>query len=333
MPKPVKYVPGSLPATIEDAHYELLVGKEVLRAKQAELRAIDKVPEAKAAKVSALQTAQHFANYLLDVEVVFGELLAAVKPKYENVGSQEGTYITKWKGGKQKVTSLPANITKKESHQAQTLARHSAVVEMVKTRAVVKGELPTAKEVYREIKKQERLEMHHAKHVQPFPQGKYAVILADPPWKYDNSGFNEAAEGQYPTMSLEEICQLPVPDLTTKSTILFLWAVNPLLPEAMQVLKAWGFTYKTNMAWIKDRARGKGWFLKAKHELILIGVRGDTPHPLERPDSCFEADRGPMHSRKPIESYKIIETMYSGPKVELFARFNRPGWDSWGNEG
>ena len=333
MPELVKYVPESLPATIEDAHYELLVGKEVLRAKQAELRAIDKVPEAKAAKVSALQTAQHFANYLLDVEVVFGELLAGVKPKYENVGSQEGTYITKWKGGKQKVTSLPANITKKESHQAQTLARHPAVVEMVKTRAVVKGELPTAKEVYREIKKQERLEMHHAKHVQPFPQGKYAVILAEPPWKYDNSGFNEAAEGQYPTMSLEEICQLPVPDLTTKSTILFLWAVNPLLPEAMQVLKAWGFTYKTNMAWIKDRARGRGWFLKSKHELILIGVRGDTPHPLERPDSCFEADRGPMHSRKPIESYKIIETMYSGPKVELFARFNRPGWDSWGNEG
>ena len=323
MPEPAKYVPGSLPATIEDAHYELLVGKEVLRAKQAELRAIDKVPEAKAAKVSALQTAQHFANYLLDVEVVFGKLLDELPPKRGKGSSSQGTSLP----------SLPANITKKESHQAQTLARHPAVVEMVKTQAVVRGELPTAKEVYREIKKQERLEMHHAKHVQPFPQGKYAVILADPPWKYDNSGFNEAAEGQYPTMSLEEICQLPVPDLTTKSTILFLWAVNPLLPEAMQVLKAWGFTYKTNMAWIKDRARGKGWFLKAKHELILIGVRGDTPHPLERPDSCFEADRGPMHSRKPIESYKIIETMYSGPKVELFARFNRPGWDSWGNEG
>ena len=121
MPEPAKYVPGSLPATIGDAHYELLVGKEVLRAKQAELRAIDKVPEAKAAKVSALQTAQHFANYLLDVEVVFGELLDELPPKRAKGSSSQGTSLP----------SLPANITKKESHQAQTLARHPTVVEMV----------------------------------------------------------------------------------------------------------------------------------------------------------------------------------------------------------
>jgi N6-adenosine-specific RNA methylase IME4 len=111
-----------------------------------------------------------------------------------------------------------------------------------------------------------------------------------------------------------------------------LWATNPLLPEALQVIEAWGFTYKTNMAWIKDKGRGQGWYLKSKHELLLIGVKPETPHPLCRPDSCFEADRGPIHSKKPDITYQIIESMYPGNKIELFARSNRPGWVVWGNE-
>jgi len=97
-------------------------------------------------------------------------------------------------------------------------------------------------------------------------------------------------------------------------------------------MDAWGFEYKTNMAWIKDAGRGKGWFLKSKHELLLIGVMVNTPHPLERPDSCFEADRGPVHSRKPGMVYELIESMYKGPYVELFARVCHAGWQSWGNE-
>jgi N6-adenosine-specific RNA methylase IME4 len=320
MPALVKYEQSQLPTTIEDLQTFLLVGKEQLKAHQAKIRAIDKVPLAHAAKTAALLDAQCLADILLDAEAKLGMMLAAMPLSEKRASSAR------------ELATLPPTITKKESHQAQTLARHPEVVEMVKLQAVVKGQLPTAQEVYKEIKKQERQAMHQDKHVQPFPKGKYAVILADPPWKYDNSGFSEAAEGQYPTMSLEEICQLPVPDLATESTILFLWAVNPLIPEALQVLEAWGFTYKTNLAWIKDRGRGKGWFLKSRHELILIGVKGETPHPLERPDSCFEADRGPVHSRKPLKSYEIIELMYSGPKIELFARSNRPGWDSWGNE-
>jgi N6-adenosine-specific RNA methylase IME4 len=323
MPELVKYVAKALPATIDDLHTYILIENERLKVHQAKIRAINKIPAAHAYKEAALQDGHICANNLLVAEAKLGELLAVEPPKRAKGSSTQVTSLP----------SLPPGLTKKESHQAQTIFKHPKVVEMVIAQSQIKGSLATAETVYKEIKKQERQEMHQAKHVQPFPQGKYAAILADPPWKYDNSGFNEAAEGQYPTMTLEEICQLPVPDLATESTILFLWAVNPLLPEALQVLKSWGFTYKTNMAWIKDRGRGKGWFLKSRHELILIGVRGDTPHPLDRPDSCFEADRGPVHSRKPLESYEIIESMYSGPKVELFARSNRPGWDSWGNEG
>lgn len=189
---------------------------------------------------------------------------------------------------------------------------------------VRRGETPS--QVYRDIR-------HREKRVQPFPVGKYQVIYADPPWRYSNTGFDEAADAQYPTMAVEEICNLPVTQLATDASVLFLWATNPLLPEAIQVLETWGFEYKTNMAWVKDKARGKGWFLKSKHELLLIGVRENAPQPAVRPSSAFEADRGPIHSRKPEKAYEIIEAMYpEGNKVELFSRNVRDDWEMWGNE-
>lgn len=190
----------------------------------------------------------------------------------------------------------------------------------------------TVHEAEKGIKKQERAEMHASKRAQAFPVGKYAVIYADPPWKYDNSGFDEAADAEYPTMPLDEICSLPVQSLASDGSILFLWATNPLLQEAMKVISAWGFEYKTNMAWIKDRGRGKGWYLKSKHELLLIGTREGTPHPETRPDSCFESPRGNVHSKKPELAYEIIESMYPGNKIELFSRQPREGWEAWGNE-
>ncbi len=165
-------------------------------------------------------------------------------------------------------------------------------------------------------------------------EGKFAVILADPPWQYQNSGFTESADALYPTMPTPEICGMSaqVGAWSTDSTVLFLWATNPMLPDAMMVLEAWGFAYKTNMAWVKDRGRGKGWFLKSRHELILVGVRPETPQPAERPDSAFMADRPKRHSQKPEEAYGIIEAMYSGPRLEMFSRAARDGWEAFGNE-
>jgi len=182
------------------------------------------------------------------------------------------------------------------------------------------------------VKQAARLVAHEQKRAAPFPKGKYQVIYADPPWEYENSGYDNAAASLYPTMPLEDICALPVETLATSASVLFLWATNPLLPEALRVMAEWGFEYKTNIAWVKDRGRGMGWFLKSKHELLLIGVRPQTPQPAERPDSAQEFERGKVHSRKPQQFRQIIEGMYPGSKIELFARVACEGWDLWGNE-
>lgn len=164
--------------------------------------------------------------------------------------------------------------------------------------------------------------------------GKFNVILADPPWQYQNSGFIESAESLYPTMKTEDICAMSqqIHEWATDYTALFLWATNPMLPDALRVMQAWGFEYKTNMCWVKDMGRGKGWFLKSRHELLLIGVKPKTPQPSERPDSAFLADRPEQHSRKPGLSYSLIEGMYGGPRLEMFSRRSRDGWEHFGNE-
>jgi len=164
----------------------------------------------------------------------------------------------------------------------------------------------------------------------PLPEGKYAVLYADPPWSYSNSGFNQSAASIYPTMTVEEICDLPVSDLAGDECVLLMWATSPLLPEAFRVMEAWGFEYKASRVWIKNRSPGIGWFVNTRHELLLIGVKGQG-HPKEKLDSIIEAPVT-RHSAKPTFLYDEIEWCYDGPYVELFARNEREGWASWGNE-
>jgi N6-adenosine-specific RNA methylase IME4 len=163
---------------------------------------------------------------------------------------------------------------------------------------------------------------------------RYPVILADPPWRYEQSpDDSRAVENHYPTMPLEEICALPVANLATPIAILFLWATSPKLAEAQRVIEAWGFDYRTSLVWIKDKI-GMGYWARGRHELLLVCRRGDfpTPPPEARPDSVIVAPRG-EHSVKPSAAYEIIEAMYpSLPKVELFARATREGWAAWGNQ-
>ena len=134
-------------------------------------------------------------------------------------------------------------------------------------------------------------------------------------------------------MDLEEIKTLNVPSLMAPDCIVYLWTTAPKLADALDLLKAWGLTYKSDMVWVKDRM-GMGYWARQRHELLLIGVRG-TPIPPEaskRPDSVVEAPRG-RHSQKPDSVYELLEDLYpSVPRIELFARERRPGWDSWGNE-
>jgi N6-adenosine-specific RNA methylase IME4 len=166
---------------------------------------------------------------------------------------------------------------------------------------------------------------------------RYPLIYVDPVWHFQNygeaTGLHGAAAEHYPTMLTAEICALPVGDVATADAVLFLWTTNPHLPDALQVLGAWGFMYKTNIVWVKDKA-GLGFFVRGQHELLIIATRGDFPAPLPaaRPPSVITAARR-EHSRKPDEVYELIERMYpSLPKIELFARHARPGWDTWGNQ-
>lgn len=164
------------------------------------------------------------------------------------------------------------------------------------------------------------------------PQGEYDVILADPPWRYEFSETNmRAIENQYPTMELETINRLDIP--AAESAVLFLWATAPKLEEAMQVLNAWGFTYRTCAVWDKEKI-GMGYWFRGQHELLLVGVKGNysVPLPANRHSSVIRFPRS-EHSKKPVEVYEIIERMFPhGKYIELFARNQRPGWGNWGLE-
>ncbi len=167
---------------------------------------------------------------------------------------------------------------------------------------------------------------------QELPRTTFSIIYADPPWQYDFSkSTSRAIESHYHTMSLQEICELPIP--TDSNAILFLWATNPKIREALQVIEAWGFEYRTNMVWVKDKI-GMGYYVRGQHELLLISRKGKLPPPDEanRVSSVINAPRT-KHSRKPDTVYGVIEKMYPGQRyIELFTTNKRQGWESWGNE-
>jgi N6-adenosine-specific RNA methylase IME4 len=169
------------------------------------------------------------------------------------------------------------------------------------------------------------------------PTARYRVVYADPPWQYSNNGaiLNDkygAAERHYPTMSLTELCALDVRGLCEDDAVLFLWATSPMLPSALDVMRAWGFQYKTSFVWDKVK-HNFGHYNSVRHELLLIGTRGVcTPDNTVLHDSVQVIERT-EHSVKPEEFRKIIDTLYTrGKRMELFARRPAEGWDTWGNE-
>jgi len=172
---------------------------------------------------------------------------------------------------------------------------------------------------------------------------RYTTILADPPWQFQNRTGKMAPEHRrllrYPTMDLQEIMDLPISRLAAAKSHCYLWVPNALLQEGLQVMKSWGFTYKCNLVWYKIRkdggpdGRGVGFYFRNVTELVLFGVRGSmrTLQP-GRTQVNILSTRKREHSRKPDEIYDLIENCSPGPYIELFARFQRQGWDQWGNE-
>lgn len=173
--------------------------------------------------------------------------------------------------------------------------------------------------------------------------GRFATILADPPWQFQNRTGKVAPEHRrllrYPTMATDEIMKLPIRQLSMEKAHLYLWVPNALLKDGLQVMESWGFTYKTNIVWYKIRkdggpdGRGVGFYFRNVTELVLFGVRGNmrTLAPGRKQVNII-LERKREHSRKPDQIYDIIEACSPGPYLEIFARFPRLGWAQWGNE-
>src|SRR3990172_9422468 len=172
--------------------------------------------------------------------------------------------------------------------------------------------------------------------------GKFGTVLADPPWLFQNRTGKVAPEHKrlfrYQTMTNEDIINLPVMDILLPQSHLYLWVPNALIGEGLEVMKRWGFTYKTNLVWFKVRKdggpdrRGVGFYFRNVTELILFGTKGKNARTFEPARSMpnLVATQKREHSRKPDELYDLIEQCSHGPYLELFARHHRPGWTPWG---
>lgn len=179
----------------------------------------------------------------------------------------------------------------------------------------------------------------------PLPEtpGGWATVLADPPWRFTNRTGKVAPEhrrlDRYDTMTQAGICALPVAEVAAPNSHLYLWVPNALLPDGLEVMRAWGYRYVSNLVWAKRRidggpdGRGVGFYFRNVTELILFGVRGSmrTLPPGRRQVNIIET-RKREHSRKPDETYEIIEACSPAPYLELFARYPRTGWSAWGDE-
>lgn len=225
----------------------------------------------------------------------------------------------------QKIATLPDD--RFEEYIAETKAERA---ELTTT-----GILRFERELARAAVAQER------QNAPPLPSGKYRIFYADPPWSYGNSGVIGPTDNyghvhrHYPSMSIAELCAMgpAVRDMAEDNAVLFMWVTSPLLEECFDVIRAWGFKYKTSFVWDKVR-HNFGHYNSVRHELLLVCTRGScTPDNPRLYDSVQTIERSDTHSEKPGEFRDMIEELYEyGGRIELFARVNTDGWEAWGNE-
>jgi N6-adenosine-specific RNA methylase IME4 len=193
-----------------------------------------------------------------------------------------------------------------------------------------------AKVVMKKARREQR-ERDLATKILALPTKRYGAILADAGWRFEpwsrETGMDRAAENHYVTSSVETIAAIDVASIAAADCVLFLWATSPMMPQALEVMQAWDFTYKTQTIWDKE-IRGTGYWFINQHEILLLGTRGKVPAPVmgtQWPSIVRERKRG--HSVKPEWAYRMIEGYFPNiPKIELFARAARDGWDCWGLE-
>jgi N6-adenosine-specific RNA methylase IME4 len=186
----------------------------------------------------------------------------------------------------------------------------------------------------RDLRAEIRREKYNNIHEAIMPDGKYRVVYADPPWKYGNEmpSYVTVPEDYYPSMSISELCDMPIDNMTQDNAVLFMWVTSPLLEECFQVIRAWGFKYKTSFVWDKVK-HNMGHYNSVRHELLLVCTKGScTPDVLILFDSVLSIERT-EHSKKPEKFRDIIDTIYPhGNRIELFARAKTKNWQIYGNQ-
>ena len=309
--------------------------KSVDEAKDIRDRAVAMAAYARQAKNKDLEA--DAAEIRTRAEIRLGEMIKAAKDagqisegRPKKLSNEDDSF---------RVTLEEAGISRDLSSRAQRLAslpneqRERVVARM---REAAAETTKAAKTVERELNNAEARSQ-----AQPLPDGKYSVIYADPPWTFQvwsGEGKDRAAENHYPTMTQAEIEALPVAELAADDCALFMWAVMPQLPEALAVIEAWGFEYKTcAFVWVKRTkdeqrfATGMGYWTRANAEVCLLATRGSPQRLNADVHQVIESPRM-EHSRKPEEAAVRIMRLIGGPYIELFARAKREGWEAWGNQ-
>lgn len=280
-------------------------------------------------------------DVILSAGARIGEEIAKV-PKGRGPGGSKGSKTAITAQGKSSRKDAMPSGTQRARYQKLAAAKPKLKAIAKKLREQGKDATPTA--VVRElsqgdkkVRRSERERELGAKQA-ALPDKRYGVIVADPEWRWEpwsrETGMDRAADNHYPTSVTEVIAARDVPSIAADDCVLWLWATIPMLPHALVVMAAWGFDYVSHYAWGKDKI-GMGYWSREKHELLLIGTRGNIPCPAPgtQEDSLIPAPRG-EHSEKPERFLEMIEGYFPNlPKIELNRRGPpRPGWDAWGNE-
>ena len=282
---------------------------------------------------------QNHANvFCIEAQIRLGEMLKEM-PKNEGGTPEKKQYKNSTGTKTEPVEKQPAtyaelNINKKDASRWQGMAENKKEITEKIEELEAQGKPIKESTIINQVRK----EKHHEevkRGNKTLPSNKYRIFLADPPWDYGNSGLPSYghAETHYPSLPIEELCNLKIKDLSEDNAVLFLWVTSPLLEDCFKVINAWGFKYKSSFVWDKIK-HNFGYYNSVRHELLLICTKGSClPDTKELYDSVLSIERSKIHSQKPEEFRKLIETLYvHGNKIELFAREKIAGWDSWGNQ-
>ena len=276
---------------------------------------------------------------LIKIEKASGKQDKGGRPRKKNRGFKTPVSESLEKRGVDK--NLAKRARKLEAMAEEKFENHVAKVKLLATAAAEGNrEVVLAAKVERHTEARARRAVREkavAGKILALPKKKFGVILSDCEWlfeTYSEKGkLERSAENHYTTSTLDVIKARKVQDIAADDCVAFIWATVPMLPEALEVMWTWGFEYKSHVIWLKDRI-GTGYWFRNKHELLLVGTRGNVPAPAQGDqwDSVIEAPRG-EHSAKPAQFYEMIEAYFPNvPKVELNARKKREGWTSWGFE-